>query len=70
MTTAKELRDTALAQEAWGKWNTAPAWNRYYAAKEDRRAGWIGRMVDLAVLAAGWGLAALHVALVARMLGV
>ena len=61
MSRADELRRIAVAQDAWGKWNTAPAWNRYHAAKRAEhpiRA----RLVDLAILAAGWGVAGLSLA--------
>lgn len=33
MTDLAALRRTAEAQDAYGKWNTAPAWNRYHAAR-------------------------------------
>lgn len=51
------LLDTAQRQEAWGKWNTAPAWNRYHAAK----GGGGGPLVDAAALLAGWVLLAASV---------
>lgn len=68
MTSAKELREIALAQEAWGKWNTAPAWNRYHAAKRAEhpiRA----HLADLAVLAGGWAVLGLLGAGLGRFLG-
>jgi hypothetical protein len=33
MTDLARLRRIAEDQDAYGKWNTAPAWNRYYAAR-------------------------------------
>lgn len=30
-------RETARAQDAWGKFNTAPAWNRHHAAAASER---------------------------------
>jgi hypothetical protein len=33
LTDPAALKAAAQAQDAYGKWNTAPAWNRYYAAR-------------------------------------
>lgn len=33
MTDLARLRRVAEDQDAYGEWNTASAWNRYYAAK-------------------------------------
>ena len=47
----QRLREIAEAQDAYGKWNTAPAWNRYEAARRAAqtplvRAAWAtGRAV-------------------------
>lgn len=61
MTESARLREIAEAQEAYGKWNTAPAWNRYYAARDGERHPLV-RMAfrggELAFLAVGWLLAA------------
>lgn len=61
MTESAKLREIAEAQEAYGKWNTAPAWNRYYAAR-DAESGPVLRVArrggELAFLAVGWLLAA------------
>lgn len=58
---AEELHRIAKAQEAYGKWNTASAWNRYYAAR-DGEQGPLKRILfrggELAFLAVGWLLAA------------
>lgn len=53
--TLADLKATAEAQDAYGKWNTAPAWNRYHAAKRAAHPirSWL---VDHAILAAGWAL--------------
>ena len=32
MTHENDMLATARSQEAWGKFNTAPAWSRHYAA--------------------------------------
>jgi hypothetical protein len=54
MTDLADLRRIAEAQDAYGKWNTAPAWNRYYAA---RRAAQSPLRRVLGDLAAKGGLA-------------
>lgn len=54
MTDLVSLRRTAEAQDAYGKWNTAPAWNRYHAA---RRAAQSPLRRFLGDLAAKLGLA-------------
>lgn len=52
----QRLREIAEAQDAYGKWNTAPAWNRYEAARRSAqtplvRAAWAtGRAVALSAL--------------------
>lgn len=63
MTDLAHLRRVAEAQDAYGKWNTAPAWNRYYAARRAaqgllrRFLGDLAGKVGLALaLAFSWGL--------------
>jgi len=52
----QELRRIAEAQDAYGKWNTAPAWNRYEAA---RRAAQTPLVRLACTVARGIGLSAL-----------
>lgn len=55
MTPAQAL-EIARAQDAYGKWNTAPAWNRYYELKRAsqsplrRLVGDVAGKIGLAVL--------------------
>lgn len=64
------------AQEEWGKWNTAPAANRLYAARMAALPPWrqalhraAGRAFEGAALVAGYGLAGLFVYNLLRMAG-
>jgi len=67
--TAAELREIAEAQDAYGKWNTAPAWNRYYEAK--RREHPIAHAVqDAAVYAFGLASTGLLIHSVLKLFGV
>lgn len=67
--TAAELKQIAMEQEAWGKWNTAPAWNRYYEAK--RREHPIAHAVqDAAVCLFGLASTGLLVHSLLKLVGV
>lgn len=55
-TQVQELRRIAEAQDAYGKWNTAPAWNRY---EEARRAAQTPLVRLACTVGRGLGLSAL-----------
>lgn len=50
METNEQMKERLRAQEAWGKWNTAPLANKIYG----KPSKWIDRLV----LIAGFGLLA------------
>ncbi len=55
----KRLREIAEAQDAYGKWNTAPAWNRYYEAHRASQTPlrrFLGDLGSYAMLAAGFAI--------------
>lgn len=64
MTDPETLRRIAEEQNAYGKWNTAPAWNRYYEAKRASQGPlrwflgtlgeWALPVLGLAVLVVPW----------------
>jgi hypothetical protein len=63
MTPTQALK-IARTQDAYGKWNSAPAWNRYHALKRAQTPRWqqrvsaiMGRIRDLLLLAVGWAIA-------------
>jgi len=56
--TREEMKARLRAQEAWGKWNTAPLANKIYG-----KSHWLW---DYVALAAGFGLLALKLYLVYR----
>jgi len=51
--TREQMKERLRAQEAWGKWNTAPLANKIY--------GKSSKLVDAIILIAGFGLLALKV---------
>ena len=61
--TPREAKAIAVAQDAYGIWNTGPAWNRYHALRRAEQGPvrrfavrvW-ARVLEALILAVSWGL--------------
>ena len=61
METIAEMKARARAQDAYGKWNTAPLWNEIARREDEARSPlhrFARRIGGFALVAAGWAIVA------------